>query len=239
MAVYMKSNEIISLINPKSPVTEAYRTLLTNIEYSSVDKQIQMIAVTSSAPSEGKTTTATNLAVAYSETGKNVLLVDCDLRKPRLHKVFNTSNLIGLTSVLASKSSLNDTVKPVKDGLSILTSGPIPPNPVELIRSNMMEQLINTLRDLFDVVIFDEPTRGIDVGAKYEVFALINKIAERGAAVIVISSEMNEVMGLSDRILVVSEGRVSGEIDAADATQEQIMILASKTKNYEECEDKV
>ena len=64
MAVYMKSNEIISLINPKSPVTEAYRTLLTNIEYSSVDKQIQMIAVTSSAPSEGKTTTATNLAVA-------------------------------------------------------------------------------------------------------------------------------------------------------------------------------
>ena len=66
-----------------------------------------------------------------------------------------------------------------------------------------------------------------------------NKIAERGAAVIVISSEMNEVMGLSDRILVVSEGRVSGEIDAADATQEQIMILASQTKNYEECEDKV
>ena len=161
MAVYMKSNEIISLINPKSPVTEAYRTLLTNIEYSSVDKQIQMIAVTSSAPSEGKTTTATNLAVAYSETGKNVLLVDCDLRKPRLHKVFNTSNLIGLTSVLASKSSLNDTVKPVKDGLSILTSGPIPPNPVELIRSNMMEQLINTLRDLFDVVIFDAPPVGL------------------------------------------------------------------------------
>lgn len=161
MAVYMKSNEIISLINLKSPVTEAYRTLLTNIEYSSVDKQIQMIAVTSSAPSEGKTTTATNLAVAYSETGKNVLLVDCDLRKPRLHKVFNTSNLIGLTSVLASKSSLNDTVKPVKDGLSILTSGPIPPNPVELIRSNMMEQLINTLRDLFDVVIFDTPPVGL------------------------------------------------------------------------------
>lgn len=161
MAVYMKSNEIISLINLKSPVTEAYRTLLTNIEYSSVDKQIQMIAVTSSAPSEGKTTTATNLAVAYSETGKNVLLVDCDLRKPRLHEVFNTSNLIGLTSVLASKSSLNDTVKPVKDGLSILTSGPIPPNPVELIRSNMMEQLINTLRDLFDVVIFDTPPVGL------------------------------------------------------------------------------
>ena len=161
MAVYMKSNEIISLINPKSPVTEAYRTLLTNIEYSSVDKQIQMIAFTCSAPSEGKTTTATNLAVAYSETGKNVLLVDCDLRKPRLHKVFNTSNLIGLTSVLASKSSLNDTVKPVKDGLSILTSGPIPPNPVELIRSNMMEQLINTLRDLFDVVIFDTPPVGL------------------------------------------------------------------------------
>lgn len=161
MAVYMKSNEIISLINPKSPVTEAYRTLLTNIEYSSVDKQIQMIAVTSSAPSEGKTTTATNLAVAYSETGKNVLLVDCDLRKPRLHEVFNTSNLIGLTSVLASKSSLNDTVKPVKDGLSILTSEPIPPNPVELIRSNMMEQLINTLRDLFDVVIFDTPPVGL------------------------------------------------------------------------------
>lgn len=77
------------------------------------------------------------------------------------------------------------------------------------------------------------------MGAKYEVFTLINKIAEGGAAVIVISSEMNEVMGLSDRILVVSEGRVSGEIDAADATQEQIMILASQTKNYEECEDKV
>ena len=91
----------------------------------------------------------------------------------------------------------------------------------------------------FDVVIFDEPTRGIDVGAKYEVFTLINKIAEGGAAVIVISSEMNEVMGLSDRILVVSEGRVSGEIDAANATQEQIMMLASQTKNYEECEDKV
>ena len=109
-----------------------------------------------------------------------------------------------------------------------------------LIGGNQQKVLIGRwLCRNFDVVIFDEPTRGIDVGAKYEVFALINKIAERGAAVIVISSEMNEVMGLSDRILVVSEGRVSGEIDAADATQEQIMILASKTKNYEECEDKV
>ena len=108
MKTTIKNSEIISLINPKSPTTEAYRSLLTNIEYSSVDHQIKTIAVTSSAPSEGKSTTASNLAVTYADTGKRVLLVDCDLRKPRLNKIFNVSNLAGLTSVLTGKASLSE-----------------------------------------------------------------------------------------------------------------------------------
>lgn len=161
MTVYMKSNEIISLVNPKSPVTEAYRTLLTNIEYSSIDHEIKTIAITSSAPSEGKSVTSTNLAVAYSETGKRVLLVDCDLRKPRLHKVFEVSNLNGFTSVLASKSDLESTVKTVKDGLDLLTSGPIPPNPVELLRSKAMDKFLKLISSLYDIVIFDTPPVGI------------------------------------------------------------------------------
>lgn len=161
MTVYMKSDEIISLINPKSPVTEAYRTLLTNIDYSSVDSKIQTLAVTSSGPSEGKSTTASNLAVTYCEIGKRVLLVDCDLRKPRQHKIFNTSNFTGLTSVLASKASLTDAIKLVKDGMYLLPSGPIPPNPVELIRSKSMDHFIKLAKENFDIIIFDTPPVGL------------------------------------------------------------------------------
>ncbi len=124
MKTTIKNSEIISLINPKSPTTEAYRSLLTNIEYSSVDHQIKTIAVTSSAPSEGKSTTVANLAVTYADTGKRVLLVDCDLRKPRLNKLFNVSNLAGLTSVLTGKASLSESIKLIKEGMLVILDTP-------------------------------------------------------------------------------------------------------------------
>ena len=88
-------------------------------------------------------------------------IVDCDLRKPRQHKIFNTSNLTGLTSVLASKASLTDAIKLVKDGMYLLPSGPIPPNPVELIRSKSMDHFIKLAKENFDIIIFDTPPVGL------------------------------------------------------------------------------
>ena len=149
---------LITKLEPKSPISEQYRTIRTNIQFSSVDKEIKTIVVTSSMPGEGKSTTIANLAVVFAQQGKKVLLIDSDLRKPTVHYTFNLTNTFGLTNVLTRQAELRQVVnESVEDHLSILTSGPIPPNPAELLGSKAMGDLMKKVSEEYDMVFFDSP----------------------------------------------------------------------------------
>ena len=140
---------------PKSITAEAYRTLRTNIQYSSFDKEIKSIVVTSSEPGEGKSTVAGNIALSFAQDDKSVILIDCDLRRPTVHKNFRLSNTIGLSEVLVGKVKVEDAIQTYNENLHVLTSGTIPPNPAEMLSSNVMTNLINALTQKYDMVIID------------------------------------------------------------------------------------
>lgn len=144
--------------SPKDPVAEQYRTIRTNIQFSNVDQDIKTIVVTSSGAEEGKSTTTSNLATVYAQQGLNVLLIDADLRKPTGHYTFRLENHIGLTNVLTRQSTLAQAVQESEiPHLSVLTSGPIPPNPSELLASAQMAELLKEMKEQFDMIIFDTP----------------------------------------------------------------------------------
>lgn len=142
---------------PKSITAESYRSLRTNIQYSSIDKQVKTLVVTSSNAGEGKSTVAGNLAYTFFQNGKRVLIIDCDLRKPSLHRKFNVSNEEGLTDVLVGTSKLNNVMKKIDDNLYLLTTGTLPPNPAEIIGSNTMENFLEQCKINFDYIILDTP----------------------------------------------------------------------------------
>lgn len=149
---------IITEINPKSPISEAYRTLRTNIDFSAVDEQLQVIVVTSAGPGEGKSTTAANIAVTYAQADKKVLLIDADLRKPTMHHTFSVSNRRGLTNILTGQALLSEVASEVRiPNLSLLPSGPIPPNPSEMLASKKLAALLDELKRLYDYIIIDTP----------------------------------------------------------------------------------
>lgn len=151
-------NDMISIKNPKSHAAEAFRTLRTNIQFSSLDSEVKTMVVTSTQPAEGKSTIIANLAVTMAQSGKKVLLVDCDLRKPSIHKKFGVSNKDGLTSLLAKEKTLEDVILTSDvNNLFILTSGPVPPNPAELLGSKKMKSFVNELKGYFDAILFDAP----------------------------------------------------------------------------------
>ncbi len=144
--------------NPKSGVAEAYRSLRTNIQFYNVGERVRRILVTSAGPSEGKSTTSANLAITFAQAGNRVIIIDCDLRRPFLHRVFQVSNLIGLTNVMVGESTLEEVLRPTEvPGLSVLTSGPIPPNPAEMLGAARMREVLEQLSDLADVIIIDSP----------------------------------------------------------------------------------
>ena len=142
---------------PKSITSESYRSLRTNIQYSSIDKHVKTLVVTSSNAGEGKSTVAGNLAYTFFQSGKRVLIIDCDLRKPSLHRKFNVSNEVGLTDVLVGTSELNKVMKKIDDNLYLLTTGTLPPNPAEIIGSNTMENFLDECKINFDYIILDTP----------------------------------------------------------------------------------
>lgn len=143
--------------SPKSVPAEAYRTLRTNIQYASFDKELRRILVTSSGPGEGKSTTAANLALSIAETGKSVLLIDCDLRKPSVHKKFKISNEKGVTNFLLGEVTFEQATKVYKNKLFIMTAGTIPPNPAEMLSSNKLKNFLKRISDKFDMIIIDSP----------------------------------------------------------------------------------
>src|SRR5690606_2410508 len=141
---------IISHLNPKSPAAEAYRTLRTNLQFSSIDQQLRAIMVTSAGPGEGKSMMTANIAVTYAQAGQKVLLVDCDLRKPTVHHTFYCSNRWGLTNVLAGQCDAQEVIQATEvDHLYLVTAGPIPPNPAEMLLSNKMADLLESWKQSF------------------------------------------------------------------------------------------
>lgn len=173
----LKEEDKIAIVkkNPKSPIAEAFRTLRTNIQFTSVDKEIKVLAVTSATPGEGKSILASNLAISLSQEEKKILFIDCDLRKPKGYEMFNIPNTVGLTSLLMGKSSLADTVYSSGElgALDVITSGPIPPNPSELLSSDSMREFLEGIKEKYDMIILDTPPLGPVTDA-----AIISTIAD-------------------------------------------------------------
>ena len=142
---------------PRSLSAEAYRSLRTSIKFSSLDKPIKTIVVTSSLIGEGKSTVVGNLAYSLNQDGSRVLVIDCDLRKPSIHENFLLSNEKGLTDILVGKSDLKSVTKKIEESLFLITAGTIPPNPAEILGSKEMEDLIKELSINFDYIILDTP----------------------------------------------------------------------------------
>jgi len=145
---------------PNSIEAESYRTLRTNIQYSSIDKEIKSIVVTSADPQDGKSTISGNLALSFAQNGKKVIIIDCDLRRPSIHKKFNLSNLYGLSEVLIGKETLDNAIQEYKTNIHVLPSGKIPPNSAEMISSISMNNLLEELKIKYDIVIIDSPPLG-------------------------------------------------------------------------------
>ncbi|BCZ47077.1 tyrosine protein kinase [Clostridium gelidum] len=145
---------------PNSIEAESYRTLRTNIQYSSIDKEIKSIVVTSANPQDGKSTISGNLALSFAQNGKKVIIIDCDLRRPSIHRNFYLSNSYGLSEVLIGKETLDKAIQEYKTNLHVLTSGKIPPNSIEMISSISMNNLLEELKIEYDILIIDSPPLG-------------------------------------------------------------------------------
>lgn len=143
---------------PNSIISEQFNTIRTNIQFSSVDKEIDSIIFTSSHPSEGKSTVSNNLAVSWAKQGEKVILIDADMRRPTIHKTFAVSNATGLSNYLSGKAELTQIIQEtVVDNLYVIPSGPIPPNPSELLASPSVQMMVQDLKEIFQLSIFDVP----------------------------------------------------------------------------------
>lgn len=152
------ARKLITVDNSKSIISEQFRTIRTNIHFSTADKELRSILLTSSSPSEGKSTSASNIAVVFAQEGRKVLLIDADMRKPTMHHTFQVNNGTGLSSVLTRQAEVADVIHEVGiENLHVMPCGPIPPNPAELIGSQSMKALIEQLKLDFDLLIFDAP----------------------------------------------------------------------------------
>jgi capsular exopolysaccharide synthesis family protein len=155
-------NELIIDKDPKSPIAEIFRTLRTNIQFMTANHSLRTLLVTSSVPGEGKSWVSANLAIAFAGEGKKVILIDSDMRKGRLHTIFGADKKPGLSNYLSGVSELENKddifsyiKKANKEGLYIMPSGDVPPNPSELLVSEKMQELIKKLKENFDIAIFD------------------------------------------------------------------------------------
>lgn len=150
---------LVTLTRPSSVISEQFRIIRTNIQFSMVDKNLKTLVITSAGPGAGKSTISANLAVTFAMQGKKVLIVDADMRKPTVHKTFGLPNRDGLTTLLTERDvEIKDIAHRVDtEGLFVITCGAIPPNPSELLASNRMNQLKTEFEELFDLIIFDMP----------------------------------------------------------------------------------
>lgn len=154
----MEGLNLIAHNDLKNPATEAYRVIRTSIQFAQAGKELKTLAVTSCTPNDGKSMTVANLAVVLTQAGKSVLLIDCDMRNPTVHKNFNLSNKVGLSSCISMGTALSDAVQKTSiEGLYALTGGVIPPNPSELLGSEQMKNVLQRAKEQYDYVLIDTP----------------------------------------------------------------------------------
>ena len=154
----MEGLNLVTQNDPKNPAAEAYKVIRTSIQFAQAGNQLKTIAVTSCTPNEGKSTTIANLAVVLTQTGKSVLLIDCDMRNPTVHKNFKLSNKVGLSSCISMGTALADAVQKTGiENLDALTGGVIPPNPSELLGSERMQHILARAAEEYDYVLLDTP----------------------------------------------------------------------------------
>src|SRR5688572_15706692 len=153
----MTKSSLITLSNPRSSASEAYRSLRTNLIFSSLNARLQTLLITSVAPNEGGSIAAANLAVAMAQGGKRTILVDCDLRKPSQHEIWGISREPGLTTMILDNLPEPPVCEVGVENLWVLPSGPLPPNPADLLGSPHMDAIIDRLREIADVILFDAP----------------------------------------------------------------------------------
>jgi non-specific protein-tyrosine kinase len=154
-----KLPELITVGEPRSPISEAYRTLRTNLDFAGLDSALKTVLITSAGVDEGKSTTLANLAVVSAQAGRKVVLMDADLRRPVLHKIFGLDNDTGLTTVMMDDAALaSPPLQPSGiEGLLVLPSGPLPPNPADLMGSRRLEEVVTALAHQADQVFLDTP----------------------------------------------------------------------------------
>ena len=151
-------DKLVVYHQPKNPVSEVYRTIRTNIQFSAVEKEIRTLTVTSATEGEGKTTTIANLAITLAQQENKVLIIDADLRRPKVHKVFDVENDQGLTEILVNKVDAKSLIKETfVENLSVLPTGVLPPNPAELLGSKGLVKLIEEFKETYDYVLIDVP----------------------------------------------------------------------------------
>lgn len=154
-----RARKLVVAENPRSVVSEQFRTLRSNITFSAVDKEMKTILVTSALPGDGKSTISANLATLFAQDGKRVLFIDADMRKPTVQYTFSLTNAAGLSTVLTQQRLAGEVIREseISPNLHIMTSGPIPPNPAELLGSRSMTVLMNDMAQQYDLIVFDAP----------------------------------------------------------------------------------
>lgn len=183
--------------DPKAVGSEAFRTLRTNLQFTSPDQDLKSILLTSAGPGEGKSTVSANLAVAWSQSGTKVVLVGCDLRKPVLHEIFSVRNIPGLSAVLSGTASLKEAIVSSEiPGLDVIPAGPLPPNPAELLQSKAMVSVIEELEKSYDMVILD----GTPVIAVTDAAVMANQVD--GIVLVIGSNQVQREMALQAKNLL-------------------------------------
>ena len=204
--------ELVVATNPKEIISEQIRTIRTNLQFTSADEKIKTILITTSIPSEGKSFISSNLATAFAQNNKKVLIVDCDMRKGRVNKIFKISNRIGLSNLLAYKEddeeNLEDYVFKTKiDNLYIIPRGKVPPNPSELLNSQKTAKLISLLSEIFDYIIFDgPPVNGLSDSL------IMSDFVDRTIVVTSLNSAPIELLESTKKMLTNVNAKVAGVI---------------------------
>lgn len=211
----MEGLNLVTQNDPKNPAAEAYRVIRTGIQFAQAGKELQTIALTSCTPNEGKSTTIANLAVVLTQDGKSVLLIDCDMRNPTVHKNFNLSNKVGLSSCISMDTALSDAVQKTSiEGLYALTGGVIPPNPSELLGSEQMKNVLQRAKEQYDYVLIDTPpvmpvTDALIVGRFVDGMILV--IASAEVKVEMARDVKNQLVNVGANILGVVLNKVRSE----------------------------
>ena len=199
---------LVTVTDPRSPSAEAYRTLRNNIQFSSLDHPMRTLLITSAGADEGKSTTLCNLAITIAQAGTRTIVVDCDLRRPSVHEIFDLSNDKGLTSALLDDKSDDLSLQPTAvPGLQVLTAGPVPPNPADLLGAQRMQRIIDTLAASAELVLFDSPPASIFTDA-----AMLASRVDGVILVISAGKTRREVASRAKGILEKANARVLGVV---------------------------